>query len=675
MYQFTYEQKKEKFINVLNNHFGSHDVFTEVANISDEDFRKIIELYEQKASVGGKDPWHYLYFDELIIMQQALYEVVKDNYRYSDITAKVEKLFEKELDRRLQRRVLSYGEETDETYKASYAEMPEYAMTLADMCVKDMNNDKKSFEERKRAIEIYQQIKKDFIKAGKQMPMSYEMALEYAQGNMARRYVGGTPKEPAIEPVWGAENNKDTNLSELHEIQESKTEKSVHPETEKKNDEIEQQKSVVERQQREIELLTLQQEINKIENEKIEIEKRIRQISNEALGSFFTKQVSEKYPTEYQTFKQQEEQVRSHRSSYAQIADLKEKFNEVSQDLQFYKGVLPVYESFYQRFEQIKTERKQVQVSEKEQERIYNLIYKAENERLKRSRSLYTAWDLGSKIIPPEYQGMTYEQVEEILNQKEAEEKVRQEEKAIRDELIGKAIRKVLNVSDDYHLSQIQIQNLSQQFVGYSDDELKEFISGKIDYIKKDIKQPSRNELISKIISMFDKFELNFIPIYMAEKKLNEMTLTKLEQLSESKSQCLDVLMPPAQRIKLEGTVLLSIPNYDGLSREDKIKYRNAFASFTNEQLFEQYKKNSKEKIAGEEKEKVQEEIKEEDKKSELINEILKNAMVTGEISEYSPLPDIKKRLMEMSVEELENTLATMQPQQEETISSGGIKR
>ena len=90
---------------------------------------------------------------------------------------------------------------------------------------------------------------------------------------------------------------------------------------EKQNEDIAKQN---EQEQREIESLTLQQEINKIENEKREIEKRIRQISDEALGSFFTEQVSEKYPTEYQNFKQQEEQVRNHRSSYAQITDLKD---------------------------------------------------------------------------------------------------------------------------------------------------------------------------------------------------------------------------------------------------------------------------------------------------------------------------------------------------------------
>lgn len=59
-----------------------------------------------------------------------------------------------------------------------------------------------------------------------------------------------------------------------------------------------------ERQQREIELINLQQEIIKMENEKLEIEKRIKQISSETLGSYYSKQVSEKYPEEYQRYQQ-----------------------------------------------------------------------------------------------------------------------------------------------------------------------------------------------------------------------------------------------------------------------------------------------------------------------------------------------------------------------------------
>ncbi len=128
-----------------------------------------------------------LYFDELIIMQQCLYEIIKDNYRYSDVTAKVEVLFEQELNRRLQRQVYSYGEETHEKYRASYAEMPEYAMILADMCTRKMETAQKSFEESKevvlpeRFLSTYKEIRNDFTTAGIQMPEKSESIAQSTQ--------------------------------------------------------------------------------------------------------------------------------------------------------------------------------------------------------------------------------------------------------------------------------------------------------------------------------------------------------------------------------------------------------------------------------------------------------------------------------------------------------------
>jgi hypothetical protein len=132
-----FEQKKSKIIYVLNNHFGKHNIIPEIGKISDEDFNKIIELYEQRASVDGKDPWHYLYFDELI-MQQATYDTIKNNPNYNDITTKISALFEEELNGRLSRPVKEYGEETDKMYRTSYANMPNYAYTLAEMYLRTL---------------------------------------------------------------------------------------------------------------------------------------------------------------------------------------------------------------------------------------------------------------------------------------------------------------------------------------------------------------------------------------------------------------------------------------------------------------------------------------------------------------------------------------------------------
>lgn len=520
-----YEQKKEKFIRVLNNHFGSYNVFPEVTNISDEDFIKIIELYEQKASVGGKDPWNYLYFDELIIMQQSLYEIIKDNYRYNDITAKVEVFFEQELNRRLQRSGYSYGEETDETYRASYAEMPEYSMTLADMCTRRMEAAQKSFAESKEVIlpehslSIYKEIRKDFADAGIQMPEKSESIAQSTQTLITLR---AEEKYALIER---------------------------------------------ERQQGEIELITLQQEINRIENEKLEIEKRIRQISSETLGSFFSRQVSEKYPTEYETYQKYKEQVRNHTSNYAQISDLKEKFSQVSQDLQFYQGVLPVYESFYQRFEQMKTEREQNLISEKEQERIYNLIYSDENERLRKSNSLYTAWDLGNKVIPLKYQGLSYEQIEAMITQEREQEKLKQVAQATREDLINKAIRKDLGVAEDYHLSDVQIRNLRVEFDGYSDEELRDYVVGvkketpvqqsaasetrklePLDFsslLEESETKVQKNNLINQILEKMYNNGLEYVPIPDIKKQLDEKSLEELQSIMQQfESQSLEESTP-----------------------------------------------------------------------------------------------------------------------------------
>ena len=425
--------KKEKLFNTLNNHFNLYNEFPEFYQIDEEDIEKIIALYEQEASKGGRNPWHYIYFDELIIMQMCVYEVIKNIPKYSEVTDKIEALYQKELDRRLQRPVLDYGEETGETYRTSYAEMPEYSLVLADMCSRHMQEamdaEHMPLTKVEAALSTYESIKLDFAKAGKEMPEEQEhLALQ--------------------------------------------TKTMVTLANKERNDIVER-----ERQQREIELINLQQEINKMENERLEIEKRLKTISSETLGSYLSRQISEKYPEEYQKFQQNKEQVRNYSSNAPQISDLKERFNKVAEDLKFYKGMLPVYESYYQRFKEIMNERQQQRVSGNEQERIYNLIYSAENERLKKAHSLYTAWDLGNKTIPPEYQGMSYEQVETLLNQRQAEEKARRDAQATRDELIGKAIRKNLMVPEDYHLSQIQIKNLSEQFAGYSNEELQKFIT------------------------------------------------------------------------------------------------------------------------------------------------------------------------------------------------------
>lgn len=321
--------KKEKLFEVLNNHFNLYNEFPEFSQIDEEDIEKIIALYEQEASKGGRDPWHYLYFDELIIMQMCVYEVIKNIPKYSEVTDKIEALYQKELDRRLQRPVLDYGEETGEMYRTSYAEMPEYSLVLADMCSRHMQEamdvEHMPLAKIEAALSTYESIKSDFVKAGKEMPEEQEhLALQ--------------------------------------------TKTMVTLANKERNDIVER-----ERQQREIELINLQQEINKMENERLEIEKRLKTISSETLGSYFSRQISEKYPEEYQKFQQNKEQVRNYSSNAPQISDLKERFNRVAEDLKFYKGMLPVYESYYQRFEEMKKKyHQQRTTSSQEQQPISN---------------------------------------------------------------------------------------------------------------------------------------------------------------------------------------------------------------------------------------------------------------------------------------------------------------
>lgn len=57
--------------------------------------------------------------------------------------------------------------------------------------------------------------------------------------------------------------------------------------------------------------------------------------------------------------------------------------------------------------------------------------------------------------------------------------------------------------------------------------------------------------------------------------------------------------------------------------------------------------------------------------KENLVNSIIDNALKNGELSPYSYLPDIKKRLMEMSVEQLGTVLNDSVNQEERVISTG----
>ena len=645
--------KKEKLFNTLNNHFNSHNEFPEIYQIAEEDIEKIIALYEQEASKEGKDPWHYLYFDELIIMQKCVYEVIKDNTKYSKITDKIEILYQKELNRRLQRTVYSYGEPTDKTYTAPYTEMPEYSLVLADMCSRHMQETQKFVMDIEHMpltkvesyLSTYESIKSDFAKSSKQMPNEQE--------NIALQ----------TKAMITLANEEQNAIAER------------------------------ERQQKEIELINLQQEINKMENEKLEIEKRLKTISSETLGVYFSKQISEKYPEEYQKFQQNKEQVRSYSSKATQISDLKERFNKAAEDLKFYQGMLPVYESYYQRFEEIKKQRQQQGTNENDQEKIYNLIHSAENERLKKSHSLYTAWDLGNKTIPPEYQGMTYEQVETLLNKKQVEEKVRQNTQATRDELIGKAIRKDLMLPENYHLSEVQIKNLSKQFMGYSNEELQEFITGgKKQKTALEVQQPFASEISSQPIQQQTIQEIQMPQVKNKpasdynefEKNLISFIETRNSDLGKV-SEILNVTGYPdsTYEVRFEDDTTHQIT----VTQDEKnfIKSHPPIQQSVQEQpSIENTKpKPSIPKVSDSEVSQTSVPNQQTEEKNRLINNIIGAMLNAGEFHNSGldisqKMKDIeyaKKKLESKSMEELEWAISVYAQQQEEVKSTGGMHR
>lgn len=106
------------------------------------------------------------------------------------------------------------------------------------------------------------------------------------------------------------------------------------------------------------------------------------------------------------------------------------------------------------------------------------MIFSEENERLRQSGSIYSAWDLGDKKIPYIYQGKTYEEVEAMLLQEREEKRLSDEAHSRREDLIVRACRKVCGVDDNYRLTDVQINNLRKQFDLYTDEELQRFLSG-----------------------------------------------------------------------------------------------------------------------------------------------------------------------------------------------------
>lgn len=315
--ELSFEQKKQKLITTLNNHFGYYNQLAEIETISNDDIVKIINLYEQEASKDGEDPWHYLYFDDLIIMQKCVYDVIKDMSQYSNITEKLEELYEHELNRRLKRTVYEYGEATDKTYQQSYAKMAKYSLTLADMSqrkiqrILNQESDIKDVVQLEQLISNYEKIKSDFDEAEILLPESYENTVAIAK----------------------------VKLNEFNAMQDKKQADNISIETEK------------------------EKRIDLIRNEINNIKDRITTIRNSInLGQVYVQRVREQYPIIYQNYMASLKLLQSYspnNSTYSTTTNL-EDYLQI--ELEMYKRVL----SSFEEYAQVNFEKKEVNKEEHE---------------------------------------------------------------------------------------------------------------------------------------------------------------------------------------------------------------------------------------------------------------------------------------------------------------------
>lgn len=86
-------------------------------------------------------------------------------------------------------------------------------------------------------------------------------------------------------------------------------------------------------------------------------------------------------------------------------------------------NALPLLEQYKAVYEQTKQrindDSRNNRIQKSEEKKIYNLLHEDENDRLKKRRSLYTAYDLSkSKSIPDEYVGLSFEEVKQIEEEK-----------------------------------------------------------------------------------------------------------------------------------------------------------------------------------------------------------------------------------------------------------------
>ena len=324
--------KRERIIEILSRVYQKYDgeynvtafrtshryrdyYFDEIKSIGAEDLDKVIEMYETRSNGN----WN---MNDRLLLLECLYNVIKDNSNYSLICNKLLDVYKIELDNSLMYNVQRYDDfnivETDEIGKKSYSSKIDESMILIDMCLKNIErsqrasaNNTVSLEQIKKSVSIYDSVKSDFDKSNQ-------------------------PISPQIDNYVNSIKGKISSLEEDNKIVEE-----------------------TENQKREIELINLQQEINKMENEQLEIKKRITEIRMQTIGHIFSKHMSEQYPNEFAEIQKFSEQLSDISSKSSQrIIDLRKRFDKVSSDLELYRNALPVYENYYQRYNEYHQERK-----------------------------------------------------------------------------------------------------------------------------------------------------------------------------------------------------------------------------------------------------------------------------------------------------------------------------
>lgn len=290
-----------------------------------------------------------------------------------------------------------------------------------------------------------------------------------------------------------------------------------------------------------IDYIRFEQKIHNYEITRLDILKDIKQIELDTFGAYYQDEIEKKFPEDYAHFDKYRQKVKLlENKKYPKNLD--QKIDELAYDIKVLTAALGAYQLYQRRYNLINNIRTDKLEEEENLRKIYNLIHTKENDDLKNKGSLYDAWDLSDKKIPEEYQGKTYEEVKQLLKEKETKEEL-DAEALFRESLIEKAIRKDLGVKDDYYLTEGQIKNLRKQFDRLSLDELKEFLGIMPDNLtavqkenisayneEKKEKEARKQELIDKIIAIiYPNISEELIPI--VKKPLEQYDVLELEDI------------------------------------------------------------------------------------------------------------------------------------------------